>query len=218
MKKVLSAFILALAILTNSTPAHADNVGNWTKLDVKVPIYKVNDDLNLRFRMVPELAFTDDAGGLKQTVFRAGPSLKAAKWFTLTVNGVSSTTLAKQDLRPELQTEFYVKFANLSNLRLSDRNRGSYRTLDTAIHDRWQYANEYKASIDIPDSKFNTFFSHELFLDFQYEKLTQHRLTGGFGRYLSDDWMMEAGYLYRTSLHTPEWVKDHMLFLAFSNK
>jgi hypothetical protein len=216
MKKILFALICSVTLLT--APAYADNVGSWTKLDVKVPVHRFNDDVNLRLRMTPELAFTDDAGGLKQTVFRVGPSLKTAKWLTLTLNGVSSTTNAKQDLRPELQAEFYVKFADLSNLKLSDRNRGSYRTLDSAVHDRWQYANEYKVAVDIPDTKFNTFFSHELFLDFQYEKLTQHRLTGGFGRYLSDDWMMEAGYLYRTSMHSPEWIKDHMLFLAFSNK
>jgi hypothetical protein len=216
MKKILIA--LVLSILTISGSAWADNVGNWTKLDVKVPVHKFDDDVNLRFRLVPEFAFTDDAGGLKQTVFRAGPSLKTAKWLTLTLNGVSSTTNAKQDLRPELQTEFYIKFPELSNLKLADRNRGSYKALDNAVNDRWQYANEYKAAVDLPNTKFNVFASHEFFLDFQYEKLAQHRLTGGFGHYLSDDWMMETGYLYRTSMHAPEWVKDHMLFLSFSNK
>lgn len=216
MRKILLA--LVAAILTVSGSASADNVGNWTKVDIKVPVHKFDEDVNLRFRLVPEFAFTDDAGGLKQTVLRAGPSLKTTKWLTLTLNGVSSTTNAKQDLRPEAQAELYVKFPELSNLRLADRNRGSFRALDTAIHDRWQYANEYKIAVDLGSAPFNAFFSHELFLDFQTERLTQHRLTGGFGHYLSNDWAMEAGYLYRTSHGGPEWVKDHMLFLSFSNK
>ncbi len=216
MKKILAASILALAALTTlTTPAYADNVGNWTKVDVKVPIHKFDEDTSLRLRVTPEFAFTDDAGGLKQTVFRAGPQLKVNKWFNFTLNGVSSTVNAKQDLRPEVQPEFTVKEGLL---KVNDRNRLSYRALDNAKDDRWQYANELKAAVDLPGTQYNVFGSHEWFLDFQKEKMIQHRLTAGMGRYLNDNWLMEAGYLYRTSLTAPEWTKDHMLFLCFSNK
>lgn len=213
MKKILIA--LVVSILTISSSAWADNVGNWTKVDIKVPMHKFDEDTSLRLRITPEFAFTDDAGGLKQTVFRAGPNLKANKWFNLTLNGVSSTVGTKQDLRPEIQPEFTVREGLL---KVNDRNRLSYRALDNAKDDRWQYANELKATVDLPSTQYNVFGSHEWFLDFQKEKMTQHRLTAGVGRYLNDNWMMETGYLYRTSLTAPEWTKDHMLFLSFSNK
>src|SRR5258706_2329037 len=120
MKKMLIALISSLMMI--SAPAYADNVGNWTKIDIKVPLHKFDDDVKLRLRVTPEFAFTDDAGGLKQTVFRAGPNLRVNKWFNLTLNGVSNSTGAKQDLRPEVQPEFTIKEGIL---KVNDRNRAS---------------------------------------------------------------------------------------------
>ena len=214
-KKIVVIVGLVVALLVFTKPSYADNVGNWTKLDIKVPVHNFENGMNVKIRLVPELAFTDDAGGLKQTVFRAGPSVKLTDWFFLGANGVSSTTGVKQDMRAEIQPDFSFK---LGNFALKDRNRLGYRMLDAAKTDRWQYANEYKAIYNFAKTDFSGFASHELFFDFQTEKLTQHRLTGGVGYKLNSDWTMETGYLYRTSLAAPALVKDHMVYLSFYNK
>lgn len=216
MKKfIITAVLAAIGLVGFTSPARADNTGVWTKLDLKVPVYKPSEDTNLRLRLTPEFAFTDDAGGLKQTVVRAGPYVNVNKWFGLTANFLSSTTNGKQDIRPEIQPEFTIK---TGGLKINDRNRFSYKALNTGAGDRWQYANEIKAAVDIPSTRFNTFASWEPFYDFQKEKLIQHRLTGGFGHYINDACLFETGYLYRTSMGAPEWVKDHMLFIQFANR
>lgn len=198
-----------------ATSAKADNAGVWTKLDLKIPVHEFDNGMNLKVRLTPEFAFTDDAGGLKQTAVRVGPTFKFNKWFDLTVNGVSADTGIKHDVRPEVQPEFTVK---VGDFVLKDRNRLSYRALDNAAGDRWQYTNEPKIVYNIPSTEFSTFASYEGFLDFQTEKLNQHRLTMGAGYNLDKNWHADLGYMYRTTLAAPSWVKDNFLFIAINTR
>ncbi len=213
MKKFLVAFVLAL--VTMAAPAYADNTGVWAKVDVKVPVHKFKNDMNLRLRFIPEFAFTDHAGGLDQTVLRVGPNLKANSWFSLSVNGVSNSVGIRQDMRSEVQPEFAVK---VSNFQFKDRNRFAVRMLDNAKDDRWQYANQLKVFYEFPKTNWNLFTAYEGALNPQAEKITQHRIEGGVGVWASADWLVETGYLYRTALATPAWAKDHFVYVAFSNK
>lgn len=214
MKNSLIAAILALVTLTASS-AFADNTGQWTKLDLKVPVHEFDNGLNLKLRLTPELVFTDDAGGLKQTVFRAGPTASLTSWFNLTINGVSSTTGTKQDVRPEVQPEFKVKFDNLS---FNDRNRFSYRALDNAAGDRWQYANELKAVYSFSKTDYSAFAAYEGYVDLSQGEMNQHRALGGVGVDMSKDWHMDFGYMRRTSASGVHWVNDNFLYVLVANK
>lgn len=196
--------------------AFADTVGSWTKLDLKVPVREFSNGMDLKLRVTPEFAFTNGAGGLAQTVFRAGPTSHMAKWFDLTLNGVSTTTGAKQDVRVEVQPEFTVSEGDFT---FKDRNRFSYKTLDSAVGDRWQYANEFKVVYNVPQTQWNVYTAYEGYYDFSLRVGNQHRLMVGTGLNMSPNWHMDFGYMLRTQPATKgPWVNDNFVYVLVYNK
>jgi len=213
MRKIISLGLLLLAVLL-PTSAFADDAGVWNKWDLKIPVYHPKDGPKFNFRATPEFVFTNDTGGLKTTILRGGPNARLTPWLELTVNGVSSTTGTKQDVRPEVQPEVAFK---VGDVVLKDRNRVSYRALDNAAGDRWQYANEAKVVIQLPKN-YNLWTSYEGFVDISQGKMIRHHLMAGPGFDINDKWHTDIGYLFRPSLISNEWVKEHFLFVSVFNK
>ena len=213
MKKIISLGLLLLAVLLPAS-ASADTAGVWNKWDLKVPVYEVKDGPAFRFRATPEFVFTDDAGGLRNTILRGGPNAKFNQWFELTLNGVSSTTGTKQDVRPEVQPELTAKIGKVT---LKDRNRLSYRALNNAAGDRWQYANEAKVILNLPHDC-SLWTSYEGFVDLSQGKMIRHHVMAGPGFDLNSKWHTDVGYLFRPTLVSDSWVNEHFLFLSISNK
>lgn len=214
MKKTIAMLTMFLSLMLVSATAIADSGGGWVKMDAKVPLVKVDENY-LNLRLTPELVFLNSAGGLSQTTARAGFHHACANWFSLTLNGVSQTVGTSQDLRPEVQPEF--NWDVNSNLAFKDRSRLSYRALDSAVGNRWVYANELKVIVTPDNAPVFPWVAYEGFVDVSNGNMNQHQLRGGLGRKVSDAWTLNLAYMFRTSKALPEWSNDHFVFVSAEN-
>lgn len=212
MFKKIIGLLAFLGVVGMTSVASADDSGVYTKFDFKVG----TSVPNLKVRVTPEFVFTNSADGLRQVVTRVGPSLKLADWVTVGANGFVAETSGRQDVRAEVQPDLKFK---LGDFHFNDRNRLSYRALDSAAGDRVQYANELRVNIEDDKCPVVPFLSEEVFVGSGYGGVTQNRATGGVGYKFTEQSKVDVGYMLRShNDNTPTWNQDHFLFLALASK
>ncbi len=212
--KTFLALVTTLSLLLFGTNAFADDAGVWVKMDAKLNAVE-SGDMKFGLRATPEFEFNNTVGGLARTVARGGPTATFAPWFNLTLNGVSTSVGAGQDLRAEIQPELTFRH---EGFKVNDRNRVAYRALDTAAGDRWQYANELKASYTFDDAGCNVFAAYEGYVDLSNGVMNQHRLMVGPGFDWKNGWHTDFGYMFRTMDAGPVWNNSHFLYLLLATK
>lgn len=208
-KNIVVGSLFAIVVSMFAVSANADTYGVWNKYDFKL---KVTEDPKVQLRFTPEFVFTDEApnAGLRQVVTRLGPNLAVTPWLTVGVNGYVSQNMGKQDVRPEFQPDLSFKFGNVA---VNDRNRLSYKALDSGAGDRVQYANELKVSWDSTCSLY-PFLSEEAFIGSGYG-FTQNKATVGMGYKFNTSNRFEVGYMMRShNDNSDTWKQDHFLFVS----
>lgn len=211
MKKTLMMLVTMITMMfAGNAMADNENAGAWVKMDARVPTVKLGDaPLNLRF--TPELAFLDTSGGLATTTARAGLQHSCTPWFSLTLNGVDTSSKGSQDVKLEAQPELTLK-AN-ENFTLKNRTRFAVRALDSAAGNRLVAQDEVKIVLTPDNSPVFVWAAYEGFADVSNGNLNQHRVLGGLGRKMSDSTTLSLGYMRRMTKAAPEWVNDNFVYL-----
>jgi opacity protein-like surface antigen len=204
-----STILVIAALVFTTTPAFADASGVHNRYDLRI---KVLEAPHIDLRLAPELWFSTSTDGLRFSELRAGPSWRAAKWFTFGLNGFAGRTFnGKEDARAEMQPDFTVRPGSFV---FNDRNRIGYRFVDAAAGDRWRYANEVKASYDDPECPWVPFLSDEIQIGSK-AGLSENRASAGVGYKWSEGVRTDAGYMLR-HVHGTGWDREHVTILGVS--
>lgn len=207
MKLKTISLLSLVTVLFASSALAADDSGVVTKADLKTTLVP---DPGVGLRFAPEFWFTNDSDGLRQSVLRAGPWVKAASWLTLGANGyMSMSNNGSRDVRLEAQPELSWNFGDW---KFNDRNRLAYRTMDNAVYDRFHYANEVKLTWTA--DWLSPFVAQEFFWDLSKSDFNQSRTTLGVGLAMNKDTRFDVGYMLRLNETAAEWAKEH--FVVFN--
>lgn len=207
IKHLVSLLGFALVMVFGSI-ASADDYGVHARYDVRTNLSSRN---NVDLRLVPELFFTDNSRGLQQMTARFGPTYAPNTWLTLGFNGYVAQTW-NQDVRLEFQPEVGGRLNDY--LTVNDRNRLSVRVMDSAVGNRWNYANELRLNLD-HGCDWSPFVSDEVFVGLSNsDGISQNRLVLGMNYKLNANNNVDFGYMLRSNNNTTSWSQDHMLVLS----